>query len=162
MFRAFIAVLCVFFLTGPCRAQTSLSERMDGIETRMKAIEDTLARVEAKVDALKPKAEIVKAPEPKTPWTPIADVAPHAPTPPTPNCQCGCTVTGQCTCKDCDHPALVKPKTVTAAPTITQDASPAVYYYSAPQAYYSAPATSGACANGQCGTARQGVFRRFR
>jgi hypothetical protein len=35
--------------------------------------------------------------------------APHLPTPPCPNCQCGCTVTGQCTCKDCDHPALVPP-----------------------------------------------------
>lgn len=36
-------------------------------------------------------------------------IKPHLPTPPTPNCQCGCTVTGKCTCKDCDHPCLVKP-----------------------------------------------------
>ncbi len=33
---------------------------------------------------------------------------PHLPTPPTPNCQCGCTVTGKCSCKDCDHPCLDK------------------------------------------------------
>ena len=34
------------------------------------------------------------------------EVVPHLPTPPCPNCQCGCTVTGQCVCKDCDHPLL--------------------------------------------------------
>jgi hypothetical protein len=37
-------------------------------------------------------------------------IAPHSPNPPTPNCQCGCTKTGSCTCKDCDHPALTAPK----------------------------------------------------
>jgi hypothetical protein len=35
---------------------------------------------------------------------------PHLPNPPTPNCQCGCTETGRCMCKDCDHPALEKPR----------------------------------------------------
>jgi thiol-disulfide isomerase/thioredoxin len=34
---------------------------------------------------------------------------PHLPGPPCPNCQCGCTETGRCNCKDCDHPLLVKP-----------------------------------------------------
>lgn len=36
------------------------------------------------------------------------DPKPHLPTPPCPNCQCGCTVTGKCICKDCDHPQLTK------------------------------------------------------
>lgn len=36
------------------------------------------------------------------------ELKPHSPTPPCPNCQCGCTVTGKCTCKDCDHPQLTK------------------------------------------------------
>ncbi len=40
---------------------------------------------------------------------PVQALTPHAPTPPTPNCQCGCTVTGQCTCPDCDHPQLTRP-----------------------------------------------------
>ena len=41
---------------------------------------------------------------------PRSALMPHLPTPPCPNCQCGCTVTGSCTCKDCDHPQLVPPK----------------------------------------------------
>lgn len=41
---------------------------------------------------------------------PAKEVKPHLPNPPTPNCQCGCTETGKCTCKDCDHPALEKPQ----------------------------------------------------
>jgi len=55
-------------------------------------------------------------PKQPAPFVPVADlgpnkeVAPHLPTPPCPNCQCGCTVTGSCTCKDCDHPQLTKPK----------------------------------------------------
>jgi hypothetical protein len=39
------------------------------------------------------------------------DPKPHLPTPPCPNCQCGCTETGKCNCKDCDHPQLTKTKT---------------------------------------------------
>lgn len=50
-------------------------------------------------------------------------LAPHLPTPPTPNCQCGCTVTGNCVCKDCDHPALVSPK---PCPVIVPTPAPCV------------------------------------
>lgn len=36
----------------------------------------------------------------------MRDMIPHSPCPPSPNCQCGCTRTGNCLCKDCDHPKL--------------------------------------------------------
>jgi hypothetical protein len=39
----------------------------------------------------------------------LPETKPHLPTPPCPNCQCGCTETGKCSCKDCDHPQLEKP-----------------------------------------------------
>ena len=39
------------------------------------------------------------------------EIKSHLPTPPNPNCLCGCTQTGNCTCKDCDHPCIVKPAT---------------------------------------------------
>ena len=33
-------------------------------------------------------------------------------------CQCGCTITGSCVCKDCDHPAISKPATIAKATKI--------------------------------------------
>lgn len=37
---------------------------------------------------------------------PAKEVKPHLPV--SPNCACGCIKTGQCDCKDCDHPKLTR------------------------------------------------------
>jgi len=65
--------------------------------------------------------QLVQAVEPKD------EPKPHLPTPPCPNCQCGCTETGKCNCKDCDHPQLTKAKA--DAPKVAALAAPQGYRF---------------------------------
>ena len=99
--RYLLCLICLACAT-PCFGQDLLN-RVAQLEAltaqqakRLDTIEDRLAKIEAGLS--RPSGMIVNT-----------DLKPHLPTPPCPNCQCGCTVTGQCTCKDCDHPALVPP-----------------------------------------------------
>lgn len=100
-------------------------------------------------------------------------IMPHAPTPPCPNCQCGCTVTGQCTCRDCDHPQLTIravssavsascPSCVNGVCSYNVMPSGQLVYLDTPSACGSGNCSGSACSTGTCSTQARPRFRIFR
>jgi hypothetical protein len=118
--RLFAACIAFALCVTPASAQTDLSTRVAELERLTAQHSKELQALRSSVDALDKRLSVVEAKLPGPSGVIVAKPAdgpaPHLPTPPCPNCQCGCTETGQCTCKDCDHPARTPPvKKTTAA-----------------------------------------------
>lgn len=164
----------------PCTCTPGRCQCYDGADCRVtlapiQAVPPEVATLQKDVADLKAQVAEIKAMLTAKQWPLPVDppaVAPHLPNPPTPNCQCGCTRTGNCVCKDCDHPQLTAQKTVTAAQNAPAVAPATIcgpngcqvvgtYATQEGAVYYTSGASVGSCSTG-ASTGRIGLFRRRR
>lgn len=114
---------------------------------------DRVVKLEAKMDLILAKIDKMAA-------TPIKASASQDVCYNLGGCKCGCIVTGQCVCKDCNHPQLTDSPKAASWPLLPPTyGQPGVSYQSFDAGY---GASSGGCANGSCSTGQGLIGRIFR
>ena len=121
---------------------------MFAIPARAEPIDDEIAALRRQIVAINAIIDQKLAQKAASYTSAAPEQAPHLPNPPTPNCQCGCTKTGSCTCKDCDHPQLTARKVMATPLPCTADLA----------ACNQAAATSSASCGSSASVGRRRIF----